>query len=67
MLVLEGHMRIYVNCRIGSLEIFDDSLTGTILVNCRIGSLEIAYPSSNGGFDVNCRIGSLEKQLSVNR
>ena len=49
-----------VNCRIGSLEIFNNLTGFAARVNCRIGSLEIANECMHNGIPVNCRIGSLE-------
>ena len=53
-------MKIYVNCRIGSLEIGCRKGFPDLTVNCRIGSLEIAGELVNDFATVNCRIGSLE-------
>ena len=52
--------KLWVNCRIGSLENQGCPLQRAPFVNCRIGSLEIIFGWFLVLFYVNCRIGSLE-------
>ena len=49
-----------VHCRIGSLEIYPETLSALELVHCRIGSLEMNMVLSPLPTLVHCRIGSLE-------
>ena len=52
---------LFVNCRIGSLEIEWLYEQDNADVNCRIGSLEILKNIGDKIETVNCRIGSLER------
>ena len=49
-----------MNCRVGSLEIYDARRRNALSVNCRVGSLEITLFFVVRLFIVNCRVGSLE-------
>ena len=51
---------MHVNCRTGSLEIFEQAEKIGFRVNCRTGSLEKLQDALNAKTSVNCRTGSLE-------
>ena len=60
-MIIIGLLRtIVVNCRIGSLEKYDEYVLEECNVNCRIGSLEKKMELVEAVRSVNCRIGSLE-------
>ena len=51
---------LLVDCRIGSLEMFDIQLAHLLAVDCCIGSLERERFGNDPAAYVDCRIGSLE-------
>ena len=62
MIMRWGVLTIYVDCRIGSLEMLTVLLKYLPDVDCRIGSLEKSCAMPGLRDIVDCRIGSLERK-----
>ena len=56
---------VFVNCRVGSLEMRQYRSQSSRCVNCRVGSLEKIGGRLYLRHDVNCRVGSLERELKT--